>query len=210
MAAYAAAATGLAFPAPPVDALTDLVARARAGDDLAFQQLVTTWQRRVLNTVARILGRPDDAEDVAQEVFVRLYFSLDKLREPAQFQPWLYRLITNASIDYLRRHKRSRLRMSDLSDQQVFAADSAQALSRAAEDDQRQRMRDHAEHVLSAVPVKDRMLLTLKEVEGLSVKELCSIYNVSEESIKVRLFRARKRILKSLAERGEAVTLPGQ
>ena len=210
MAAYAAAAApGLAFPAQVLDPLTDLVSRARSGDDAAFQQLVKTWQRRVLNTIARILGRPDDAEDVAQEVFVRLYYSLDKLRDPAQFQPWLYRLITNASIDYLRRHKRSRIRISDLSDQQVFAADSAQAMRRAADEDHRQRMRDHAEHVLSAVPVKDRMLLMLKEVEGLSVKELCSIYNVSEESIKVRLFRARKRILKSLSERGEPVALPG-
>lgn len=208
MAACAAVPlTDFTISASPADGMTALVGRAREGDDAAFQQLVNTWQRRVLNTVARILGRPDDAEDVAQEVFVRLYFSLDRLRDPAQFQPWLYRLITNASIDYLRRHRRSRTRVSDLSDQQVFAADSAQALRHAREENQRQRMRDQAQHVLSAVPMKDRMLLMLKEVEGLSVKELCEVYRVSEESIKVRLFRARKRIIKALVERGEPLSL---
>lgn len=208
MAACAAMpAAELAFPAVEADPMTALVARAQQGDGAAFQDLVTLWQRRVLGTISRILGRPDDAEDVAQEVFVRLYFSLDKLREPAQFQPWLYRLITNASIDYLRRHRRVRIRVSDLSDQQLYAADTARALLSAAEETQRQNMRDYADHVLSSVPVKDRMLLMLKEVEGLSVKELCGIYAVSEESIKVRLFRARKRIQKSLAERGEAASL---
>ena len=78
-----------------------------------------------MGTISRLIGRPEDVEDVAQEVFVRLYYSLDQLRTPEVFEPWLYRLTVNASYDYLRRAKRrGESRMADLSEQQVMMADA--------------------------------------------------------------------------------------
>src|ERR1700723_870494 len=103
----------------------ELVEKARTGDASAFNQIVLAYRRRVLGTVSRLIGRPEDVEDVAQEVFVRLYHSLDQLRSAEVFEPWLYRLTQNACYDYLRRRKRrSELRMADLSEQQVLTADS--------------------------------------------------------------------------------------
>jgi len=176
----------------------ELIERARAGDSPAFNQMVLAYRKRILGTISRLIGRPEDVEDVAQEVFVRLYYSLDQLRTAEVFEPWLYRLTVNASYDYLRRAKRrNESRMADLSEQQVMMAD-AQAGSRQEDDNrQKRRTRDLMEALFRQVSEEDRLLLTLKEVEGLSLKELEQVYGVNENALKVRLFRARQRVLKA-------------
>src|SRR3989475_7248323 len=104
----------------------DLIKRAQNGDAPAFNQVVQAYRKRILGTIARLIARPDDVEDVGQEVFLRLYFSLDQLRTAEVFEPWLYRLTVNAAYDYLRRQRRRHeARMADLSDQQVMMADAA-------------------------------------------------------------------------------------
>src|ERR1700719_3612632 len=104
----------------------ELIERARGGDDGAFNQVVQAYRKRILGTIARLIGRPEDVEDVGQEVFLRLYYSLDQLRTAEVFEPWLYRLTVNAAYDYLRRQRRRQgRRVSDLSEQQVMLADAA-------------------------------------------------------------------------------------
>ena len=76
-----------------------LIEKAKQGDAPAFNQVVLAYRKRILGTISRLIGRPEDVEDVAQEVFVRLYYSLDQLRSPEVFEPWLYRLTVNASYD---------------------------------------------------------------------------------------------------------------
>jgi len=175
----------------------ELIQKAQKGDAGAFNQIVSAYRRRILGTISRVIGRPEDVEDVSQEVFVRLYFSLEQLRTPEVFEPWLYRLTVNACYDYLRKSRRKpEFRMSDLSEQQVMMADAA-AGSRMQDDEaERRRTRDTVNELLGAVSEDDRILLTLKEVEGLSLKELEKIYHVNENALKVRLFRARQRVLK--------------
>ena len=176
----------------------DLIQSARAGNDAAFNQVVCAYRKRILGTIARLIGRPEDVEDVAQDVFLRLYFSLDQLRSPEVFEPWLYRLTVNAAYDYLRRQKRrNESRMSDLSEQQVLLADAAAGGRADMEHRQQTQARELANTLLGAVSEEDRILLTLKEVEGLSLKELERIYNVNENALKVRLFRARQRVIKA-------------
>jgi RNA polymerase sigma-70 factor (ECF subfamily) len=177
----------------------ELLQQAQRGDASAFNQVVTAYRRRILGTISRLIGRPEDVEDVAQEVFLRLYFSLDQLRTPEVFEPWLYRLTVNASYDYLRKSKRRpESRMSDLSEQQVMMADAAAGSKAQTEESERHRVRDTVQSLLASVSEEDRILLTLKEVEGLSLKELENIYHVNENSLKVRLFRARQRVLKNV------------
>src|SRR5437764_14909890 len=117
----------------------ELIHKAKGGDDAAFNQVVLAYRKRILGTIARLIARPEDVEDVAQEVFLRLYFSLDQLRTPEVFEPWLYRLTVNAAYDYLRKQRRRQeFRMSDLSEQQVMMAD-ALAGGKAEQDDQHQK-----------------------------------------------------------------------
>jgi RNA polymerase sigma-70 factor (ECF subfamily) len=163
----------------------NLIQQAQAGDDRAFNQIVGAYRKRIFGTVSRLIGRPEDVEDVAQEVFLRLYYSLDQLRTPEVFEPWLYRLTVNAS------------RMADLSEQQVVMADAAAGGRTNSEQQRRQQVKEFVHSLLDAVSAEDRALLMLKEVEGLSIKELEQIYGVKENALKVRLFRARQRVLKA-------------
>jgi RNA polymerase sigma-70 factor (ECF subfamily) len=175
----------------------ELIKRAREGDDAAYSRMVQAYRKRILGTIARLIGRPEDVEDVGQEVFLRLYFSLDQLRTPEVFEPWLYRLTVNAAYDYLRRQRRRHeSRMADLSEQQVVLADAAASGKRDDEEQRHKRIRELLDVLMSGISEQDRILLTLKEIEGLSLKELEKVYGVNENALKVRLFRARQRVLK--------------
>src|SRR3982074_110649 len=165
----------------------ELIQNARAGDDAAFNRVVGAYRKRILGTITRLIARQEDVEDVAQEVFLRLYFSLDQLRSPEVFEPWLYRLTVNAAYDYLRKQRRRQeSRMADLSEQQVMVADAVAGRKFDQEDRRRQQVRETVDALLGSVSEEDRILLTLKEVEGLSLKELELIYNVNEKALKVR------------------------
>ena len=176
----------------------ELIKRAQSGDSAAFNEVVVAYRKRILGTITRLIARPEDVEDVAQEVFLRLYFSLDQLRTAEVFEPWLYRLTVNAAYDYLRKQRRRQeYRMSDLSEQQMMMAD-ALAGGRVEHDEREQKkVRESVDALLGAVSEADRILLMLKELEGLSLKELEKIYKVNENALKVRLFRARQRVLKA-------------
>ncbi|MBM3744245.1 MAG: sigma-70 family RNA polymerase sigma factor [Acidobacteria bacterium] len=178
----------------------ELINLAREGDDAAFGEVVRVYRKRIFGTIARLIGRPEDVEDVGQEVFLRLYFSLDQLRSPAMFEPWLYRLTVNAAYDYLRRQRRRpEARMADLSEQQVQMADARASRQEARSEQDKRRLRDMVAGLLGTLSEQDRILLTLKEIEGLSLKEIEKIYRVNENALKVRLFRARQRVLKAYA-----------
>lgn len=183
----------------------DLIERARAGDGAAFNGIVLAYRKRIFGTIARLIGRPDDVEDVAQDVFFRLHQSLGKLRTAEVFEPWLYKLTVNAAYDYLRRQRRRpEARLADLSEKQVLMADAAAGRIVESEIRERDRIFETVEELLGAVSEQDRALLLLKEVEGKSLKELEVIYGVKENALKVRLFRARQRVLKAFETSQEA------
>jgi len=183
----------------------ELIERARNGDEGAFNQVVQAYRKRILGTIARLIGRPDDVEDVGQEVFLRLYYSLEQLRTPEVFETWLYRLTVNAAYDYLRKQKRRKeSRMSDLSEQAVSMADAAAGGKVDAEETRRSKIRELVQSLLGKISEEDRILLMMKEVEGLSLKELEKVYKVNENALKVRLFRARQRVLKAFEASGVA------
>jgi len=193
----------------------EVIARAQHGDAAAFNQIVYAYRKRILGTIYRLIGRSDDVEDVSQDVFVRLYYSLDQLRSIEVFEPWLYRLTVNAAYDHLRKRRRAHdVRMADLSEEQMIAADAAESGRRQADIDSHAESRELLEALLGRVSEDDRILLTLKEVQGLSLRELSQIYDVNENALKVRLFRARKRVLKAYEkmkkQAGELVTRDGR
>src|ERR1017187_5044967 len=178
-----------------------LIQKAQQGDAPAFNEVVSAARGRLLGTISRLIGRPEDVEDVAQEVFIRLYFSLGQLRTPEVFEPWLYRLTGNASYDYLRKSRRRiESRMAALSEQDVMMADAAAGSRAQSDESEKRRVRETVQELLSTVSEEDRILLTRKEGEGLALKELEKIYHVNENALKVRLFRARQRVLKKMKE----------
>lgn len=187
-----------------------VVERARSGDDAAFNELVRAYRKRILGTISRLIGRPEDVEDVGQEVFLRLYYSMEQLRTPDMFEPWLYRLTVNSAYDYLRKRRRKKeARLSDLSEAQVARADAEASNVYTNESERKGFIREFVQRLLGNVSEEDRLLLMLKEVEGLSIKELEKIYGVNENALKVRLFRARQRVLKAFDKQSGDEKLPG-
>src|SRR5450755_4279207 len=143
----------------------ELIKRAQNRDSAAFNEIVLVYRKRILGTITRLIARSEDVEDVAQEVFLRLYFSLDQLRTPEVFEPWLYRLTVNAAYDYLRKHRRRmESRMSALSEQQVMLADAAAGGKVSNEEQRQKQIKELVDSLLAAVSEQDRILLTLKEV----------------------------------------------
>ena len=158
-----------------------------------------------MSIVGRLIGKPEDVEDVAQDVFLRLYFSLGQLSNAELFDRWLYRLTVNAAYDYMRKTKRRKeSRMADLSEAQMVMADASAGERKGKSDEWQSMLRDFVHWLLSGVSEEDRLLLMLKEVEGLSIKELEQIYGANESALKVRLFRARQRVLKAFEKSKEA------
>ena len=174
---------------------------AQSGDAAAFDELVRCYRQRVYGMIVRLIGYGADAEDVRQEVFVRVYLSLGRLRSLEVFESWLYRLAVNASYDHLRKRRRTaEVCMTDLSEEQIRSADATAGTKRVEVDNSRAMARE----LMDAISEADRELLWRKEIHGLSLKELRQIYSCNEGALKVRLFRARKRALEAHVRMGAA------
>ena len=179
----------------------EIIRQAQNGDEAAFGAVFRAYKQRVFGTVYRMIGRRDVVEDVGQDVFIRLHQSLGQLRTVEVFETWLYRLTVNTVYDYLRKERRRcEMPLADLSEEQIRLADSAAAGKDMALARRRAEARNLLQSLFANVSEEDRRLLTLKEVQGLTLKELTGIYRSNENALKVRLFRARKRICRIHAE----------
>ncbi len=189
----------------------ELVRLAQSGADTAFEELVRRHQQRVFALVSGILRRHEDVEDIAQQVFLKVYLSIRKFDQRAAFSTWLYKITVNECWDYLRKKKvRPLVYESDLSEEQVSRLDGIMSADRPAIGPSEQvEVSDLLAQMLDKLPAQDRQLLMLKEVEGFSVQELAEILNLNVNTVKVRLFRARGRIMDAYRRRrGQAGTNP--
>jgi RNA polymerase sigma-70 factor, ECF subfamily len=175
----------------------DLVRLSQGGNEAAFESLVRRHQQRVFALVNGILRRPDDVEDVAQQVFLKAYLGIKRFDQRAAFSTWLYKIAVNECWDYLRKKKvRPLVYEADLSEEQVSRLDGIVSADRPPEGpNDRAEARELLERMLDTLPDQDRQLLLLKEVEGFSVQELAEILKLNVNTVKVRLFRARARIM---------------
>lgn len=174
-----------------------IVRRAQQGDKAAFELLVQRHQNRVFAVARSIVKRQEDVEDVAQQVFVKAYFSLKRFDQRAAFSTWLYKITVNECWDLLRKRKaRPLVYEADLNDEQSsqFSAIERQA-STGPDTSERLAMRQRLERMLGQLEPRDRSMLILKEVEGFSVEEIAESVGLNPNTVKVRLFRARRRIV---------------
>ena len=182
----------------------ELVRRAQAQDKEAFEELVRRHQHRVFAVAGGILRRREDVEDVAQQVFVKAYFSLKRFDQRAAFSTWLYKITVNECWDLLRKKKvRPLVYESDLSEEQARRFSAPERDGSVQDISEKLEAQEHVERLLEGVDKRDRMMLILKEVEGFAVEEIAEILNLNANTVKVRLFRARRRIVKQARKRQE-------
>jgi len=174
----------------------ELVTQAQKGVASAFEELVRRHQQRVSAVVGGILRRREDIEDVAQQVFLKAYVSINRFDMRSAFSTWLYKIAVNECWDYLRKKKvRPLTYEADLSEEQARHVEqfvsAGGELNNAAE---RVELREIVERLLSDLHEDDRTMLVLKEAQGFAVEEIGQILGLNVNTVKVRLFRARKRL----------------
>lgn len=176
-----------------------LIERAQARDEAAFRELVEKYQSKVFSIIYGILRNQNDAEDIAQQVFTKIYFSIGNFDARSSLLTWIYKITTNECYDYLRKKRvRKLVYESDVSEDDTRMMENSEAnADRAQAIDDQLSQRQLVMKLLEKVSPEERNLILMKEVEGLSVQELADMTGMNENTIKVKLFRARQKLLKA-------------
>lgn len=167
-----------------------LVGRARRGDVDAFESLVRRHRQRVYRIALRIVGTPEDAEDVAQDVFVQVWATLAGFLGGSTFTTWLYRMVVNRSLNHRQRGRRT----VPLADHDPPAAGETADVVIA-----RQRATATAK-AIAGLPADQRAVFVLHQLEGFSYTEICDVLRLPEPTVRGRLVRARRTLLDELRD----------
>ena len=174
------------------------IRRIQGGDRDAYGHLVERYQRRIFALVYRLLRRREEVEETAQEIFIKAYLAIGSYNFESSFGTWLMRIAVNHCYDQLRRRRSSRLtyfsEMSEEGERSVLGGSESRQTS-GDRIEQQLQSRQLVEKLLERASAEDRVILTLKELEDMSVKEIAQVLKLNTGTVKVRLHRARKRVL---------------
>ena len=181
----------------------DLIQRAKGGDMGAFEQLVFRYDRQVLTIAARYVQSSEDAKDIYQEVFLRVYRALPKFQLKSQFSTWLYRITTNVCLTHKTRRKRHlHTSLSEESDDE-HGAPLTEALTELRTADRQAERTDMALHVAQSIEMlspKQKMVFTMKYYEEYKIREIAEMMGLAEGTVKRYLFAATKKIRAALQD----------
>jgi RNA polymerase sigma-70 factor (ECF subfamily) len=202
------AATGAPDCALPALEDPALIARAQAGDSAAFEVLVHRYDRDVLRLVLRVVRSPEEARDVYQEAFLKIYRNLRRFRLESSFYTWIYRVVTNVCLDHLRR------RRSRPEDQAPALATDDSGRAQPADffecrpdtqlDPERrllgQEIGQRIDAAVALLSPRERMIFEMKHYQGLQLRAIGEVLGTSEEAVKNSLFRATRKLREQLQE----------
>ncbi len=184
---------------------TALIKAAQAGDQDAFAQLVRAYDQSVLRLALNLLRSPDDAQDVYQEAFLRVYRNLHNFRFDCSFHTWLYRIVTNLCLDQMRKRKTRREepsaiptaegtldRLDSVPEERVDGDPSRNLFSG--------QIRRKVKEVLAELTPRERMVFELRHYQGLRLRKIGEILGTTEEAAKNCLFRATQKMRVALGE----------
>ncbi|MBM6680763.1 RNA polymerase sigma factor [Pseudoflavonifractor capillosus] len=182
----------------------ELVSRARAGDTAAFEQLMLDSQDRVYTLCLRMTGDREDALDLAQETFFNAWRGLGSFQGNSSFSTWVYRLASNACIDFLRKRKRRQQGESphSLDDEEAPLPEPADPRGSPEEELERRELRRAVERGLQALPDHHRQVLVMRELSGMSYQEIGAVLDLDLGTVKSRIARARLALKKFLVQEG--------
>ena len=186
-----------------------LVRRVQARDEMAFREIVERYQSKVFSIIYGILRNHNDAEDIAQQVFAKIYFSIGNFDFRSSLLTWIYKITVNECYDYLRKKRvRKLVYESDFTEDDSLQMENSQtAVDHTVPVDETLERRDLLVKLLDKISEEDRMLILMKEVEGHSVEELAQMTGMNENTIKVKLFRTRQKLVKAAQRLNRGVAL---
>lgn len=183
---------------------TAVIQAVLGGDVNAYEALVKEYEKNVYNLALRMTGNSEDAYDMSQEAFIKAYNSLSSFRGESKFSVWLYRIVSNVCLDFLRsRNRKPTLSLSveddDGDEVEMDIADESQSPEQLLD---RALTRDAVRRGLAALPPEHREILLLREIQGLSYEEIAEALGLEEGTVKSRIFRARKKLCSFLIKDG--------
>jgi len=181
--------------AAPADVYADLVRLAAAGDRAAMERLLLRAQEAAWRFSLAVCGRPDDAEDAMQEALLKTYRHTAQIRDPQAFRPWLHRTVRNACLMSRRKRRHEPPRLESLDGPAAPGASPPPDPPAPG-----QNPEQAARRALDTLPPQSRAVLFLREMEGLSTREVARALGISEDTVKTRLSRARKALQADLQD----------
>lgn len=169
-----------------------LILEVKEGRNGAFRLLVEQYMKQAYNIAYGFVNNHNDAEDVAQEAFVRIYQSIASFRGDAEFSTWLYRIVMNLSLNKIRRRKAKAHREVEITDHVLGGAMHGHDDSHGTE------FHEHVERALHELPTLQRATVILRHINGLSTRQVSSILQCSEGTVKTHLHRGLKKMKTSL------------
>lgn len=181
-----------------------IIQQVLQGDVNAFEALVKEYEKNVYNLALRMTGDPEDAADMSQDAFIKAYNSLGSFRGDSKFSVWLYRIVSNLCLDFLRgRKRRPTVSLSAESDEgediEFDIADESQSPETLLE---QKLTREAVRRGLDRLPPEQRQILLLREIQGLSYEVIAQVLELEAGTVKSRIFRARKRLSAFLLQDG--------
>lgn len=174
-----------------------LIERSLTGDESAFESLVQKYHKRIISIVYQIIGNKQEAEDVAQEVFIKVFYKLKDFNPEYPFYAWLYRIAINRCYDYLRAKKRARMKsFSELSVKEIKTINTLYEQKNDGEISayDREDINEIINKLIMSLKPKERAVIVMRDVENLAYKEIAQILKCSELAARIKLSRARKKL----------------
>jgi RNA polymerase sigma-70 factor, ECF subfamily len=184
----------------------ELIVQAQGGSTGAFEQLVHRYDRQVLSMAARFTGNNEDAKDVYQEVFLRVYRALPRFEFRSQFSTWLYRIVKNVCLTH---QQQARKEPQVSLDQPFESAEGSQPLTlldtlpdKSATDQgaMDSEISEHVQAAMNDLSPKQKIVFVMRHFEGYKLREIASVMNCTEGTVKKYLFTATERMRKNLRE----------
>ena len=180
----------------------ELIVKAIGGREEGFEELVRRYQRPIVGYIYRMLGDYDASLDVSQEVFIKVYNSLDKYSSEYKFSTWLYRIAHNATIDHIRRNSQKLQSLETESDDGAYQMQLESSAPTPEQNQERREWKSEIESVVKCLPSAYRELIVLRHNQELSYDEIAEVTNLPLGTVKNRLFRAREMMREIFIERG--------
>ena len=178
-----------------------LVAKSKKGNLDAFEELISAYERKAYNIAYRMMGNEEDAKDMAQEAFIKIYKSIQNFREESSFSTWLYRIVTNVCLDELRKRKKDKLVPLELSiETEKGTAIVELSAERETPEDiyERVEKRHLIQNSISSLGEDYKTVIILRDIQGFGYEEIATMLNCSLGTIKSRINRARNLLKEKL------------
>lgn len=177
----------------------ELIKKAQKGDMHAFEELLVKYDRTVMNIALSFRNNEEDAKDIYQEVFIRVYRGLKKFKFNSEFSTWIYRITTNVCITFhrrLKKHKHDSLdkEINSIEDESFKMSDMIESENKTDSQAVGSNLSIHINNALNELPAQQKLVFTLKHFEGYKIREIAGMLNLAEGSVKRYLFTATNKM----------------